>query len=114
MSRVTTVTKRDLSRPVCDHPTVTTVTTPYGVSRYVTMIWAKAIMVPMPLFLSARGGAINARPTIRHPETKNLKMVVGNCSVVQKKNCVKMKHEIVTVAATNPRKAKCRWQAHDC
>ena len=57
MNSVTTVTERDVSRPVFDHPSVTTVTTPYGVSRYVTVIWAKAQMVPMPLFLSGAGGA---------------------------------------------------------
>ena len=50
MNSMTTVTKRDVSRPVFDHPSVTTVTTPYGVSRYVTVIWAKAQMVPMPPF----------------------------------------------------------------
>jgi hypothetical protein len=42
MSSVTTVTKRDVSRSVFDHPSVTTVTTPYGVSRYVMVIWAKS------------------------------------------------------------------------
>lgn len=55
MNSVTTVTKRDVSRPVFDHPSVTTVTTPYGVSRYVTVIWAKAQMVPMPPFQSMGG-----------------------------------------------------------
>ena len=55
MNSVTTVTKRDVSRPVFDHPSVTTVTTPYGVSRYVTVIWAKAQMVPMPPFNSGCG-----------------------------------------------------------
>jgi len=55
MNSVTTVTKRDVSRPVFDHLSVTTVTTPYGVSRYVTAIWAKAQMVPMPLFQSMGG-----------------------------------------------------------
>ncbi len=52
MNSVTTVTKRDVSRSVFDHPSVTTVTTPYGVSRYVTVIWAKAYLVPMPRFQS--------------------------------------------------------------
>ena len=54
MNSVTTVTKRDVSRPVCDHPSVTTVTTPYGVSRFVTVIWAKAQTVPMVTFLNGR------------------------------------------------------------
>jgi hypothetical protein len=43
MNSVTTVTKRDVSRPVFDHPSVTTVTTPYGVSRYVTVILANGV-----------------------------------------------------------------------
>jgi hypothetical protein len=58
MNSVTTVTKRDVSRSVFDHSSVTTVTTPYGVSRYVTVILAKAMMVPMPPFLSAGGAAV--------------------------------------------------------
>lgn len=48
MRRVTTVTERDVSRPVSDQSSVTIVTTPYGVSRYVTVIWANAQIVPMP------------------------------------------------------------------
>lgn len=47
LASVTTVTKRDVSRSVVDHPSVTTVTTPYGVSRYVTVIWGKLSMVPI-------------------------------------------------------------------